>query len=324
MVIVPGNRLRERLANVPFIRVPVPKENDSQEAARVPPEAKPNIDAPLVEADCSEFRTFSIQPATQSGFDSFLDGTERVRTAFYVGLLPAMIAATGAAICKRVGSKFDLEPVSYKSRTLLISPRHEEVVRALHGGPWELEAVEAKAETGALEFETLARKHIQRVREGLEVALGLDYDTGNLLVDGGIGNLIQRPRRNSVVGIVKSHGRLLVGSPDRLEILFNLKHGERTTLLKRESDPKQGAEAYTCYLKLNDKANEGPFYGLVRIEVPADQESVERIDEIASWILAERFPMALPERRADRLIYPISLVEQVLRSREPNLLEILL
>jgi hypothetical protein len=59
------------------------------------------------------------------------------------------------------------------------------------------------------------------------------------------------------------------------------------------------------------------FWGLVRIEAPATDDTLARVDEISRWLLAETVPLSLPDARWDRLLYPIHDCEAFLRSRAP-------
>lgn len=63
---------------------------------------------------------------------------------------------------------------------------------------------------------------------------------------------------------------------------------------------------------------ESPLFGLVRVEMPADPETLRYVDEVSSWLLTERFPLSFPDSRYDRLLYPIRRVEMYLRSRQPS------
>lgn len=140
-----------------------------------------------------------------------------------------------------------------------------------------------------------------------------------LMIDGGIGRLLQRcPTADAVVGIVKTHGRQYFQSRARVEAVLAMKAGQRTSVFERPEDMLQGAKAYSFYLKLRDGEFESPLFGVVRVELPPIRESIDRADEIAAWVLHERNPLSLPDRRHDRLLYPIHLVEMQLKSRQPS------
>ena len=60
------------------------------------------------------------------------------------------------------------------------------------------------------------------------------------------------------------------------------------------------------------------LYGLLRLEARAHPETIALASPIAAWIRAERAPVATPDRRWDRLLYPIHDVETYLRARAPR------
>jgi len=57
-----------------------------------------------------------------------------------------------------------------------------------------------------------------------------------------------------------------------------------------------------------------PFFGLVRVEVVRDSFTPERADEVSRWILAERAPVALPDKRWSTMAYGIRDCEEYLRA----------
>jgi hypothetical protein len=74
------------------------------------------------------------------------------------------------------------------------------------------------------------------------------------------------------------------------------------------------------YLRLRDPAGRDPMWGLVRIEaaLPDAAESpaaVEaRFDAASRAVLAEAAPLALPDGRWDKMVYPIRDCEQFLKA----------
>jgi hypothetical protein len=75
------------------------------------------------------------------------------------------------------------------------------------------------------------------------------------------------------------------------------------------------APVYAWGLRLWPWEGKDLLHGLVRVEVAAANGSSETADAISQWLLAERAPLSLPDRRWDRLLYGIYSVEQYLRSR---------
>jgi hypothetical protein len=56
-------------------------------------------------------------------------------------------------------------------------------------------------------------------------------------------------------------------------------------------------------------------HSLVRIETSNDIVTSDQIDEISSWILAERLPRATDDPRWPTLLYPIHYLERILKRR---------
>jgi hypothetical protein len=72
---------------------------------------------------------------------------------------------------------------------------------------------------------------------------------------------------------------------------------------------------YTWYLRLWPWDEHDLLYGLVRIERPPAEEVVAQATAVSRWLLAERAPLAAPDERWDRLVYPVRQVEAYLQAR---------
>src|SRR5439155_7669026 len=72
------------------------------------------------------------------------------------------------------------------------------------------------------------------------------------------------------------------------------------------------------YLRLWPWEGNDLLYGLLRVEARAHPETVARASAISAWLTAERAPLSTPDRRWDRLLYPIHDVETYLRLRAPR------
>jgi hypothetical protein len=60
------------------------------------------------------------------------------------------------------------------------------------------------------------------------------------------------------------------------------------------------------------------LYGLLRIEARAGAATISGATPASGWLLAERAPIATPDARFDRLLYPIHDVETYLKTRAPR------
>ena len=56
-------------------------------------------------------------------------------------------------------------------------------------------------------------------------------------------------------------------------------------------------------------------HALVRVEAPRTDCTTEEIDRISGWILAERTPRATGDSRWATLLYPVHLLERILKRR---------
>jgi hypothetical protein len=166
-----------------------------------------------------------------------------------------------------------------------------------------------------LELLALARTEVQRRREELEVALAeawCDAEREPLFVDGGISGAGRASQSVHAVGVVKSH-RTLYASSESMGVVMTLEAGCRTTAFEVRS-PRRTAVA-SWYLRLRGADGRDPFFGLVRVEIARDSFTVGRADEVSRWILAERAPVSLPDKRWSTMAYGIRDCEEYLRAR---------
>ena len=196
----------------------------------------------------------------------------------------------------------------------LIGARDLERLRATHA-----EIVDTLADGDGplarhpLELVALARTAVQRRREELETALAeawCDAGAAPLFMDGGISGAGRAAQSGFAVGVVKSH-RTLYATAGTLGVVTGLAAGERTSAFEIRS-PRRTTVA-SWYLRLRE-AQGDPFFGLVRIEIASDSWSVERADEVSRWVLAERAPVSLPDKRWSTMAYGIRDCEEYLRA----------
>ena len=165
-----------------------------------------------------------------------------------------------------------------------------------------------------MELLALARTAVQRQRELLEIELAeawCDAESEPLFIDGGISGAGGASQSALAVGVVKSH-RTLYAASESLGVVTALAAGSRTTAFEIRS-PRRTAVA-SWYLRLRDAAGRDPFFGLVRVETARDVFGADRADEISRWILAERAPVSLPDKRWSTMAYGIRDCEEYLRA----------
>jgi hypothetical protein len=69
------------------------------------------------------------------------------------------------------------------------------------------------------------------------------------------------------------------------------------------------------YLRMQNATGQDARHGLIRLETPEVIADPDLADLISSWILAERAPRASADSRWATLLYPIHLLERMLKRR---------
>jgi hypothetical protein len=141
-----------------------------------------------------------------------------------------------------------------------------------------------------------------------------------LWIDGGIAGNLAIDERAPAFGVVKSHNTLY-GDPVAVHDVLALRFGDRSPAFLVGHRPRRAVASW--YLRIHE-ADSDPLHGLVRVEIapPTLRDNVpvdvlaftQRIDELSAWILAERAPLSLPDRRWDTLTYGVYACEQYLKS----------
>ena len=253
----------------------------------------------------------------------FLDGIEQWRVVGYAGVTPIVRAYVAAAIRFR-GADRRPRTVAEDADELAITrlDRLPAAVRAALEGAG-VRVVEISADDAGQPARALpaARVEVQRARAALErrlaerrlTALGADEW---LVVDGVLSDSPALSAHPRALGIVKSHGAQYFAGPE-LERALTLPAVHRTSVFR----PKhRGArrEIHSWYLRLWPWEGNDLLYGLLRVEARAHSDTVALASRISAWLVDERAPLATPDRRWDRLLYPIHDVETYLRARAPR------
>ncbi len=311
--------LREALVGLDGLRFVMPMQREEQMVST-------GFEASSVEAETVGGEEFAISDVPQSGrteFTHFLDGAQRTWQFMYRRLSPIMAAHTSAAILERIDG--EIQPPddgTYEGAMEAFVPDDPQLAQAL--APLiDVQPVGVR-DTPPGGLDELVRKAISDRRDAMEQRLAQLFTSGKLLIDGGIGKALRHQGAQPfVVGLVKSHRKQYFRSAKRMELILGMQAGQRSSLFIRPADSLQGESVYSFYLRLHDGQNVGPLHGIVRIEMPADSSYREQVDEVAGWILHERDPLSLPDFRFDKLLYPIRLVEQHLKARQPSTASIL-
>lgn len=285
-----------------------------------------------VEAETVTGEAFQLHDVPGTGtteFTHFLDGAQRAFDGLFWRFSPIPIVHTSAAVVERVGTDIQApREDTYLGGFQLLIPNHPQLsvtrirevleprLRGLNPGFIEITTVNPP-DFG--DYEEAVDKEISRLRDSLERELALGFHGGRLLIDGGLKNALRDGYAASfVVGVVKSHSKRYFASPEREELILKMRQGQRTSLFLRPTDYLQGPEVYSFYLRLHEPKGADPFHGVIRVELPPDPAMAREVDQVAGWILAEKAPLSLPDFRFDKLLYPIRMVEQHLKARQPS------
>jgi hypothetical protein len=254
---------------------------------------------------------------------AFLDGIEQWRVVGYAGVTPIVRAYVAAAIRRR-GSDRRPHAVAERAEELAVT-RLDALPAPVRGAlaASGVRVVEFAAEDAGQPARALpaARVEVQKARAALERRLGeqgLDALRADewLVVDGVLSDSPALSAHPRALGVVKSHGAQFFEGAD-LERALTLPAGHRTSVFRPQP---RGArrEIHSWYLRFWPWEGNDLLYGLVRVEARAHPDTVGLASPLSAWLMRERAPLSTPDRRWDRLLYPIHDVETYLRARAPR------
>jgi len=278
---------------------------------------EPGAEVELVED--AELAVHPVVPRQPPAGVAFLDGIQQWKVVGYDGVLPIAVAYVAAAVRRR-GSDRRPHTIDWEERELVIAPLaalrpdRRATIEALGLDVVTLEEGGATQPGQVLE---VLRREVHRARLSLEKALGeraLDRlaDGEWLVVDGQLSVSALLARHPRALGVIKSHGaQFLEGR--HLERALTVPASHRTSVFRVRGGHGR-TEVDSWYLRLWPWEGNDLHYGLLRIEArPSAGAAV-----VSGWLLGERTPLAAPDARFDRLLYPIHDVETYLRSRAPR------
>jgi hypothetical protein len=264
----------------------------------------------------------AVRPLAPDGV-CFLDGIERWCVAAYAGVTPIVRAYVAAAIRRR-GRDHRLRTVAEDAEELAIT-RLDRLPDAVRGvlETAGVRVVDVPADAAGQPARALPAAHVevQKARATLERRLAerhlaaLDADEW-LVVDGVLSDSAALSAHHRTLGIVKSHGAEYFEGAE-LERALTLPDGHRTGVFR---PGRRGArrDIYSWYVRLWPWQGNDLLYALVRVEARAHPDTIARASAISVWLRRERAPLSTPDRRWDRLLYPIHDVETYLRARAPR------
>jgi len=295
-------------------------------ASFVPDSGTGRVDvAAVTGAELVEGKELLIHPVARSPWRppaaAFLDGIQQWRVVAYDRIVPVLRGWVAAAVRRRGGDR-RLRTVHEIGREVAItfvdrlSPavraaldRAGVTVRAIADERWGPPAAALAAARLALETE--------RVRVEREAgALWAAHAPANewLLVDGVLSDHALLAAHPRALGVVKSPGAQYFEGAE-LERALTLPAEHRTSLFRPVA--RGSGAVFSWYLRFWPWEGNDLLYGLVRVEGAARRETVDQAATLSGWLLAERAPLAAPDARWDRLLYPLHDVETYLRTRAP-------
>jgi hypothetical protein len=253
----------------------------------------------------------------------FLDGIEQWRVVGYAGVTPIVRAYVAAAIRVR-GADRRPRTIAENADELAVT-RLDRLPAAVRGALERtgVHVVEISADDAGQPARALpaVRIEVQKARAALERRLaeqrvsGLGSDEW-LVVDGVLSDSPALSAHPRALGVVKSHGAEYFAGAE-LECALTLPAVHRTSVFRPK---RRGArrEIHSWYLRLWPWEGNDLLYGLLRVEARADPATIALASRVSAWLVNERAPLATPDRRWDRLLYPIHDVETYLRARAPR------
>ncbi len=298
------------------------------------PEPARVVAAAPIEGHALRARRLGAAPAGAAplAFTAFLDGTQSSHALWYHDGLPVVrgtVAAVVRARRNRLMATWGRGPLVEHRVYAPCRYLPPLVCDALHALGVPVRDTTEPGPDGApppahpLALLDRAVHFVQADRERAERELAEEWcrrqplEGGLLLVDGSIQGSDQVAAARCAVGVVKSH-RTLYAEGDALRLVLALGAGERSTAFRVSVGRR--APVASWYLRLRDPAGRDPMWGLVRLEAAlpdageAPDAAARRFDAASRAVLAEAAPLALPDGRWDKMVYPIRDCEQFLKA----------
>lgn len=274
--------------------------------------------------------------AGQSPIRYFLDGSQKTLPVWRVGTMPVITSVTAVAILQRHGpAEISIVPDTLVARLHWILPRYTEnatlnrIVELLEGmGEHVVDPLDARHRDDPESYRQLIGTYTHVLEQAYGAASNLraqseldmlqfwqrsilpeDRD-GWIVVDGQLRSDIP-----NAIGLVKNTQAQHFGGHEAT-VLYDLPAGQRTgayTLV--DAEHRERVERAMWYLRMQNATGLDARHGLIRLETPAILTDPELVDLISSWILAERAPRASSDARWATLLYPIHLLERMLKRR---------
>lgn len=286
-----------------------------------------SLDVPTIELIEGGIRHIPIGKRNHSQFRWFVDGSQKTLLVWRIGVVPIVVSISVSAVLERADDGTCLlvpttmaESVVWLIPEQIASPeirRTVEVLRQLGqlvkdplesqpnyqqlAGMYDQLLFYANKMSGTLRAETeLATLELWREYSSLQSTD--DW----LLIDGRL-----RVDMPNAVGLIKEPGRQHLAGEDAVT-LFNLPAGHRTSAYRLT---EAGRTRTHWYQRMWPDTSLDARHALIRIEASGDTADSQEIDNIASWLIAERVPRPTADSRWATLLYPVHLLERMLKQR---------
>lgn len=264
------------------------------------PEARRDARAEVEMLDESS-EPVSAAPIEVSGF---IDGIQSARVITYRSHRPVYIAYAAAGAVSPARELLQVEEML----TVIASEEDEEWIASASSGIPLLPLNEPSPDLMAAE----ASRALADARDLLEIICVRNASKGGipLVVDGSIAG---RPTDEVLLGVVKTSGTRYLADE---KVLFGLPKGWRSPRFSlREGFQGCPVKRYSCYVRLLDASSHHWNFSLVRLET----FDPDLLDGLAALALSETQSPLSGDRRFDRHLAGVRMVEDTLRARRPDI-----
>jgi hypothetical protein len=255
---------------------------------------------------------------------AFLDGVQESREIAWVGVTPLVYGRVAAVVRERRDRRLFTWGDALRRREAIYAPwsrfsQREQALFQEFGLSTRNVTDEENADgTGEHPFRQVqaSTNAVKQDREALERDLAASFcvqGSGLLYLDGPLPASEEVLQSDRVAGVIKSHQTVYATGPS-LTMVLSLAAGQRSSMFVIESRHRDPVASW--YLRLRNASAHGPFWGLVRVEIPlpvAERGGGDIADEWSGRVMAERAPLALPDGRWDTMAYGIRNCEEVLK-----------
>ncbi len=263
----------------------------------------------------------------ETQFSWFIDGSQKTMPVWRIGVVPIVVSIVVAGVLERDDAGgCTLLPGSLTETISWIVPQQtgdrdirtlvdvleslgQEVYDPLDGqdnyqqlaGMYDQVLLYANETAG----KTRERAELRAVRFWEESAAPQRTDRW-LVVDGQL--TADLP---NAIGFIKDPGRAHLVGDDAMTLL-SLPPGHRTTAFRTTSRARARTH---WYQRMWPAEGLDARHALIRIEASGDMSDPDEIDAIASWLMAERVPRPTSDSRWPTLLYPVHILERILKRR---------